>query len=256
MALGEVLQATNAADRRRVVLSTFGTMLGLIPEHRSPNAEIQWNEPLVYAFYNETRGWSKETVQQQILYKFSSEFGYRSFDRDSIMMYHFPKELTRNGIEIGINDQLSRSDKQFVGRLYPFPDPPRELTVNGPALTFELERLALNRFRFEAKVPGQVVTAITVEGAPPGTEVILYGPNNDVDQLADNLGDPDRSNSRVERKLAPGVYHVKVRHLKLPTPTKVSIRVTRCPSRASGRRARGPRRNHPRRPASAGTSAG
>jgi hypothetical protein len=47
---------------------------------------------------------------------------FTAFDPQSIMLYPVPKELTKGGFEIPwSNSELSALDKEFIGKMYPFP---------------------------------------------------------------------------------------------------------------------------------------
>ncbi len=105
-----------------MVLRQFGHLLGLINEHQNPNAGIPWDREKVYRYYRATNGWSRETVDRQLLTPASGK--YRQFDRDSIMMYPIPNELTRGDFETTWNSSLSASDKGVHRPALPaFPQP-------------------------------------------------------------------------------------------------------------------------------------
>ncbi|HEX9107459.1 MAG TPA: hypothetical protein VF832_09530, partial [Longimicrobiales bacterium] len=44
----------------------------------------------------------------------------KPFDRESIMAFFLPSDFTSEGFEIAQNLSLSVTDKEFVGRLYPY----------------------------------------------------------------------------------------------------------------------------------------
>ncbi|KAI1819573.1 hypothetical protein F4861DRAFT_526524 [Xylaria intraflava] len=112
----------NTTDRilARTVYHEFGHALGLIHEHQSPDGGIKWDEARVYEYYFKEMDWDQETVDRNVLTKYNkTTTQFSRFDRKSIMLYHFPEELTSNGGFVHPNDVLSSMDKEFIGRLYP-----------------------------------------------------------------------------------------------------------------------------------------
>lgn len=104
----------------RVVTHEFGHALGLIHEHQSPSADIPWDTEKVYEYYRKTNGWDRETVDKNIFRKYSrSETNFSEFDKNSIMLYSIPNELTIGDYEVGWNTQLSATDKSFISQMYP-----------------------------------------------------------------------------------------------------------------------------------------
>lgn len=62
--------------------------------------------------------WDTQTINEQILEKIELK-DYRQFDRKSIMMYVFHKDLFTTDFEMSNNVELSESDKSFIAKLYP-----------------------------------------------------------------------------------------------------------------------------------------
>ncbi|MBK8050401.1 MAG: hypothetical protein IPK16_26845 [Anaerolineales bacterium] len=111
----------NTADKeyRRVVLHEFGHALGLIHEHKQPNAQIPWNERAVIEYYRRTNGWDEAYTRSNVLNREMVD-SFTRFDPQSIMLYPVPKELTIGGFEIPwSNTELSELDKQFIQQMYP-----------------------------------------------------------------------------------------------------------------------------------------
>ncbi|KAE9389628.1 zincin [Gymnopus androsaceus JB14] len=107
----------------RTIVHEFGHAIGCIHEHQQPNANIQWNKPLVYAIYRRTQGWSAPQVDSQVFNRYdSSQVTSSLFDAQSIMEYPIPKEFTLNGFSAPSNDKLSSVDIAFIGTMYPFND--------------------------------------------------------------------------------------------------------------------------------------
>lgn len=120
MNYGWLTPTTPEQEYRRVVLHEFGHALGLIHEHLSPNAQIPWDLPKLYAYYKRTNGWSEQQTRDQVVNRIKVDRA-TNFDKDSIMLYHFPAELTTNGTSTPWNTELSETDKRFIAQLYPKP---------------------------------------------------------------------------------------------------------------------------------------
>jgi hypothetical protein len=105
------------------ILHEFGHVLGLQHEHQNPTAKIPWRkEAVARMFQGPPNNWPEETVEQTIyatwdpgLFPFP-----KPFDRESIMAYIFPADLTGKRHAMGQNVSLSQGDKEFVQRLYPY----------------------------------------------------------------------------------------------------------------------------------------
>jgi hypothetical protein len=104
-----------------LVLHEFGHAIGCIHEHQSPSAGIQWNKPVVYAYFSRMYSWSKERVDNNVFgtYTKSELRNTSEFDPASIMIYAIPKQLTLDGFEVNGTTALSPGDKQFIAMVYP-----------------------------------------------------------------------------------------------------------------------------------------
>ena len=110
----------------RTVYHEFGHALGCVHEHQNPIGGIQWDRQKVYDYYTKNMKWDQQTIDRNIFITYSTDkTQFSSFDRDSIMLYHFPKELTLNGHFVNPNYVLSPTDIEFIGRMYPGSAPPR-----------------------------------------------------------------------------------------------------------------------------------
>ncbi len=115
----EDIGGESEVDFKRVVLHEFGHALGLEHEHKSPDATIQWNKENVYKTYADL-GWEKEEVDAQVLNPFDkTATNYSRFDPESIMLYAISAHHTTNGFSRPWNNGLSKTDKEFISKLYP-----------------------------------------------------------------------------------------------------------------------------------------
>lgn len=111
---------TSDEEYSRVVIHEFGHALGLIHEHQNPSVDIPWDKEKVYKYYKKHGGWDRETVDNNIFRKYSRTItNFTQFDRESIMLYQIPNELTIGDYEVGWNRNLSATDKSFISQMYP-----------------------------------------------------------------------------------------------------------------------------------------
>jgi serralysin len=120
MNFGWLTPDTSDEEYHRVVLHEFGHALGLVHEHQNPVANIPWNETAVYAYYQTTQHWSREQTHANVLEKYSEgETNRTAFDRNSIMLYSIPGELTTDGVPVGgWNTKLSALDEELIHSMY------------------------------------------------------------------------------------------------------------------------------------------
>ena len=108
--------------RRRRILHEFGHALGLAHEHKSPRANIRWNEQVVIDAHEGV--WPPQQVRSQILSRLDeTQTHFTAFDPESIMLYPIPRSWNYNGFERGWNTRLSKMDKKFISELYGPPIP-------------------------------------------------------------------------------------------------------------------------------------
>lgn len=109
-------------DWRRVVLHEFGHALGFEHEQRHPERKLNMDEPAVLEYYMRTQGWSAAKVYEQVIDKANvsrSEWEGTDWDKDSIMHYAFPAELTTDNKGVEWNTKLSEKDKEHAAKAYP-----------------------------------------------------------------------------------------------------------------------------------------
>lgn len=122
MNFGWLNEDTTEADFRSVVLHEFGHMIGCGHEHESPkDGGIPWDKPKAYRHFMKTQGWTKEEVDEQVFSTYTrNEIRGSKLDKKSIMMYPIPDSITKGQYTVGWNTRLSKEDKRFIGKVYPF----------------------------------------------------------------------------------------------------------------------------------------
>ncbi len=110
-----------ASEWDRVVLHEVGHAVGLGHEHQSPKATIPWDKEAVYVYYQNTQGWTRQEIDQQVLSvePLTPDFVGTRFDPTSIMEYPIDPHLTLNGFSVGWNNKLSTLDILWLQTVYP-----------------------------------------------------------------------------------------------------------------------------------------
>ncbi|HYV46997.1 MAG TPA: M12 family metallopeptidase [Myxococcaceae bacterium] len=122
MNFGWLTPRSSQEEIRRVVLHEFGHALGCVHEHFHPRGGVPWNKEAVYAWYWTHRRWDRKQVDEQVLYRYDRTLTVHSkFDPASIMIYPIPPEHTDGRFQVGLNLDLSATDKAFIGKTYPRP---------------------------------------------------------------------------------------------------------------------------------------
>tara|TARA_R110002060_G_scaffold44069_8_gene55513 strand:- start:1364 stop:2119 length:756 start_codon:yes stop_codon:yes gene_type:complete len=86
MNYGGMTDNTSDLEFSTAVCHEFGHALGFIHEQASPIANIQWNKPVVYEYYQRVYGWSQASVDFNLFLTANQEDVINSrYDRTSIM---------------------------------------------------------------------------------------------------------------------------------------------------------------------------
>ena len=122
MNYGWLTPASTDQELKRVVLHEFGHALGLIHEHQNPGTQIPWNKPNVYRdLSGPPNNWTKEVIDRNMFETYSKfETNFTAVDTSSIMMYPIPASwVTDPKFAVGLNTDLSKTDKTFINKQYP-----------------------------------------------------------------------------------------------------------------------------------------
>lgn len=120
MNFGWVTDTSDEETNRAVIVHEFGHMLALGHEQSSPNEDIQWNKPVALAWYMRTQGWTADMVIANVFSVYAAnQVVATAYDRNSIMQYPVDPSLTLDGRGIGWNTDLTPTDIQHIGQMYP-----------------------------------------------------------------------------------------------------------------------------------------
>lgn len=113
-------ERTSDPEYNRVVTHEFGHTLGFPHEHMRKPVQDRLDRNKTYVYFRRTSGWSRATVDSQIFAPMSeSSIHATEPDETSIMAYHFPGSITKNGEPIPGGDAINARDKEFCEEIYP-----------------------------------------------------------------------------------------------------------------------------------------
>jgi serralysin len=120
MNFGWLTPASTGNEIRRVVLHEFGHALGLIHEHQNPAGGIDWNRDAVRRdLSGPPNNWPDDVIEHNMFEPYAkSETNFTVLDPASIMMYPIPASWTNDGFSVGLNSDLSPTDRSFIHEQY------------------------------------------------------------------------------------------------------------------------------------------
>jgi len=200
---------------KAVILHEFGHMMGLAHEHQNPQGGILWNEEAVIAdLSGPPNYWDVATIRHNVLDKYRmDQIVGTEFDRESIMLYAFPASWTDGGQGTQQNNDLSKTDKAFIGGPQMYPGQALDEVPELPVLAATAAAISQpgeqDTFRF---VVAQAGNFVIETGGATDVYLSLFGPDSTTRLIAQDDDSGAGSNSRIEAALQPGTYYVQVRH--------------------------------------------
>lgn len=199
---------------KRTVLHEFGHALGLLHEHQNPAGGIPWNEDAVYDHYYRTQGWDRKTTYDNVMATANRDATqYSAYDHASIMHYPISPELTGGRYSVGMNKELSFTDRKYIVNMYPgrvtpaatTPPPPRPTNTSTPS------RPTTRPTEVPTSAPARSTYSVRIsnalgEGQKEETVQLYIGENRYVIQLDRN----GRSAEQIELNLPAGKYTYRV----------------------------------------------
>ncbi|MEK6334698.1 MAG: CHAT domain-containing protein [Acidobacteriota bacterium] len=139
---------TSEAEYRRVVRHEAGHTLGFDHEHMRSEIVNGIDRKKAFAFYDKDQGWSREEVEEQVLTPLAKKsiMGTTEADPLSIMCYHLPGKIMKNGKAIKGGIDINPNDFAFAELIYPKPEPHKAETtapamLQSPALADRVDEI-------------------------------------------------------------------------------------------------------------------
>ncbi|PAX07352.1 peptidase M12 [Sphingomonas lenta] len=109
------------AEFRRVVRHETGHTLGFPHEHLRRALIDRLDVAKTIAYFRDTYGWSEAQTRSNVLTPLEERSIMASAvtDQDSVMCYHLPGRITKNGQPIRGGPDISAIDRAFARRIYP-----------------------------------------------------------------------------------------------------------------------------------------
>jgi Bacterial pre-peptidase C-terminal domain/Astacin (Peptidase family M12A) len=213
-----------------VILHEFGHMIGLAHEHQNPAGGLIWNEEVVIRdLEGPPNYWDEPTIRHNVLEKYSvDQVNGTDFDPNSIMLYAFPDEWTKNPGGTHENQDLSAMDKAFASSasMYPGRTTPQVQAVELPVITGTAAKIGAageeDLYKFVVKKAGRYVIETSGD---TDLFMTLFGPNSTTKKLAEDDDSGPGTNPQIAATLQPGDYYARVRHYSNSGTGAYEIRV-------------------------------
>lgn len=213
-----------------VILHEFGHMVGLAHEHQNPEGGLQWNEEIVIRdLSGPPNYWDEATIRHNVLEKYTADqIRGTKFDPDSIMLYAFPDNWTKNPGGTHENTKISTMDKDFVrsAEMYPGRGAPTVTATEVPIMRGTAGKIGKpgeeNLFSFQVERAGRYLIETTGNA---DLFMTLFGPNSTTQKLAEDDDSGVDTNPQISASLQPGRYYARVRHYNPSQTGSYEIRV-------------------------------
>jgi hypothetical protein len=213
-----------------VILHEFGHMIGLAHEHQNPEGGLQWNEEIVIRDLSGSPNfWDEATIRHNVLDKYSADqVRGTKFDPDSIMLYAFPDNWTKNPGGTHENSKLSSMDQAFIksAEMYPGRGAPTLQATEVPIMRGTAGKISKageeNLFSFQVERAGRYLIETT---GSADLFMTLFGPNSTTQKLAEDDDSGVDTNPQIAASLQPGRYYARVRHYNPSQTGSYEIRV-------------------------------
>lgn len=211
------INGRDTTEYSRTVKHEFGHTLGCIHEHQNPSANIPWDRPAVYRYFQgPPNNWSKEDVDNNLFATYdSSKSQFSQFDKESIMLYAIDNSLTIGDYEVKGNTVLSMIDKSFIGTIYPkvdptLPDPEHIINLGETKKASIGAYLEEDYYEFELKSDLATRVNIYTEGSTDVVMSLVRADTMTVIAWDDDSG--QGTNAKIIKTLNKGKYIIRVRH--------------------------------------------
>ena len=112
--------ATPESEYKRVVRHEAGHTLGFPHEHMRKELVDRIDQQKAYAYFLQTQGWNQAMVDAQVLTALNqASIMGTAADQTSIMCYHLPGAITKDGQPISGGFDINATDAGFAARVYP-----------------------------------------------------------------------------------------------------------------------------------------
>jgi hypothetical protein len=152
------------------VFHEFFHALGMVHEHQNPFMNpFEWDREAIYADFNDPTNpnqWTQEEIDSNIINAHSfNNVNSTEFDKDSIMLYWFPREYTKNKVEVTQNLRISPRDVFFLNLTYPIKDKNSRQVITTFFKEHFNEDIDYDNLSIKSTTPNTVIKPITYIGS-------------------------------------------------------------------------------------------